>query len=384
MTQKNDMKIYYVVNARLPTEKAHGIQIAKMCEALIEQGMALELIVPRRGRDFRTLREFYGLRVDVPMTRLWVPDWYGSRIGFAVSSLFFAVRYFFHLWRKEKSGEPRIIYTTDLDQFSFFLIPFLGVPYFVEMHDAKKKTVPFSLLLNRARGIIVINGIIKRELTDVFKLKDDVLLVLPNGVDLSMFRSQESVESARAALDISKSRTIAMYMGRVYVWKGLDVLPAVASKLPDVLFYIVGGTAEEMRAIGAMDKQPENLICVGLRPFQEIPRWLRAADVLIATGTNKNAYSFLHTSPMKLFEYAAAERPIVAARTPAIEQIFPEQSVFFYQPDSSDDMVKQIKLVLGDAISRVSHFTRAYQEIELYYQWENRARFALGFIRKRI
>ena len=49
------MKIYYVANARMPTEKAHGIQIAKMCEALIEAGAKVELIVPRRGRGGRTI-----------------------------------------------------------------------------------------------------------------------------------------------------------------------------------------------------------------------------------------------------------------------------------------------------------------------------------------
>ncbi|MFY9462613.1 MAG: glycosyltransferase, partial [Candidatus Sungiibacteriota bacterium] len=380
------IKIYYVVNARLPTEKAHGIQIAKMCEAFIEQGMNMELVAPRRGRDFRTLREFYGLRVEVPMTRLWAPDWYGSRMGFAASSLFFAVRYFFYLWRKKKSGERCIIYTTDLDQFSFFLIPFLGVPYFVEMHDAKKKTMPFTLLLNRARGIITINRIIKRELMDVFQLKDGVLLVFPNGVDLAMFRSQESGASARAALGIPESRPVVMYAGRVYAWKGLGVLPAVARKLPDFDFYIVGGTAEEMRAIGAMDEQPKNLICVGHRPFQEIPRWLRAANVLIATGTNANAYSFLHTSPMKLFEYAAAGRPIVAARTPAIEDVFTsrgQNGIFFYEPDSADGLAVAIHAVFMDPETTTEQVETVRDSVSLY-QWQYRAEKIQGFIEDRL
>lgn len=381
------MKIYYVVNARLPTEKAHGIQIAKMCEALIEAGADVELIAPRREAGARSLKDFYGLRVDAPMTRLWVPDWYGNRIGFVASSFLFALRYFWHLfWKYRVRRERFIIYTTDIDQFSFFPIPFLGIPYFVEMHDAKKKTLLFALLLCLARGIIAVNRIIKRELIETFALKDDALIVLPNGVDLSLFQSQESAMSARALLDIPDGRPIAMYVGRVYGWKGLEILPVAAAKLQDVLFYLVGGTADEMRAIGAMDNQPENLICVGPRPFREIPRWLRSADVLIATGTDKNPYSFLHTSPMKLFEYAAAGRPIVAARTPAIADIFMAvggHGIFFYTPDSVDDLARALRAALADA-PVAGRQAETMRDLAALYQWKDRAEKALQFIKNRV
>ena len=42
------MKLIYLADIRLPTEKAHGIQIMKMCEAFAIQGIEVELMVPRR------------------------------------------------------------------------------------------------------------------------------------------------------------------------------------------------------------------------------------------------------------------------------------------------------------------------------------------------
>lgn len=384
----NDLpKVVYVANARMPTEKAHGIQIAKMCEAFIEAGVSVELVVPSRGKDLRTLRDFYGLRVDVPVRRLLVPDWYKSWAGFAISSFLFALRYFFHLgWRRYGRRERFIIYTTDIDQFSFFLIPFIGVPYFAEMHDAKKKNILFTLLLRKARGIAAINRIIQSELTNVFGLGREVL-VLPNAVDLSLFQNEtEDQASARAALGIPHGKLVVMYVGQIYGWKGLEIFPAAARRLPDFVFYIVGGTAEEMRSIGAMDTQPENLICVGFRPFQEIPRWLRAANILVATGTKKDTYSYLHTSPMKLFEYAAAKRPIVAAQTPAIQDIFTQQGgleVFFYAPDDAGDFERAIRAVL---INRPEAMERAENARDLIaqHQWKYRADRMLDFIKIRL
>lgn len=384
MTQDAKLKIYYIANARMPTEKAHGIQTAKMCEALIEQGADVELVVPRRGKETRSMKDFYGLRVDVPIKRIRTPDWYGSgRIGFWASSVFFMYRYRRYI-RAEchvpRAGTRAIAWAIDIDQFSFAFVPFLGIPYIAEIHDAKKWTVPFYLLFRRARGVIVINRIIERELKETFKLKDGCILVLPNGVDLAMFKSQEDISDARAALGISRDRPIVMYVGRIYAWKGLDVLVAAARKRPDFDFYIVGGTAEELRAVGAMDDQPKNLICVGARPFQEIPRWMRAANVLIATGTNKNSYSFLHTSPMKLFEYMAAGRPIIAARTPAIEEIFMYRNdgIVFYEPDDVNDFIDSIKMQMAS-----DNLERDYQE-KYQYQWLYRAEQALKFIKDRL
>ena len=47
------MKILYLAQIRLPTEKAHGIQIMKTCEAFAEQGAEVVLVVPSHRGDIR-------------------------------------------------------------------------------------------------------------------------------------------------------------------------------------------------------------------------------------------------------------------------------------------------------------------------------------------
>src|SRR3989344_4789036 len=59
--EQQRMKIYYIANARMPSEKAYGIQLAKMCEAFIEQGIEVELCIPRTLRSHISLKEFYSL-----------------------------------------------------------------------------------------------------------------------------------------------------------------------------------------------------------------------------------------------------------------------------------------------------------------------------------
>lgn len=41
------MRLLYLANARLPTEKAHGYQICKMCEAFARTGAEITLMYPQ-------------------------------------------------------------------------------------------------------------------------------------------------------------------------------------------------------------------------------------------------------------------------------------------------------------------------------------------------
>src|SRR5215475_9505506 len=61
-------KIVYIANARLPTEKAHGYQISKMCEALALNDVEVLLLHPRRyqveqAQRLHSIFDYYGIRL---------------------------------------------------------------------------------------------------------------------------------------------------------------------------------------------------------------------------------------------------------------------------------------------------------------------------------
>lgn len=374
------MRMTYIANARMPTEKAHGIQLAKMCEAFCEQGVSLTLLAPRRGSAHISLQEFYGLRVPVPLKKLPAPDTYGAgRAGFLFGSFIFMASYFFYCLFQKTKGACNAIYTVDIDQFSFLLIPLLGIPYFVELHDAKPWSARDAWFLRNARGIVAINSIVKKDIVAVFGIPEKNIVVCPNGIDMAHFGKDVSKKDARESLGLPHDAQIALYAGKFYFWKGLAVLIHAAQKLGDGAVYIVGGDAEELKKITGVDKLPDSLICFGHRRYREIPMWLRAADVLIVLGTKGNEYSRLHTSPMKLFEYLPSRRPIVASRTPAIEDIVSEGEVFFYEPDSAESLARAIERAYSAPEEVLRKTESAFQKAQKF-TWERRAKKILSFI----
>ncbi len=372
------MKLYYIANARMPTEKAHGIQIAKMCEAFIEAGVDVTLVVPRRATDQRSIREYYGLRVEVPLVCLPALDWYGrGRFGYVVASLSFMCSYLIFLSRKKRKGERFVLYTVDLDTFSSLALTFLQKPIFSEMHDVKHSTLAKHVLFRSVWGIIAINKIIVEELQKNFPRSPAQYLVEPNGVDLMAFPKIEK-RDARTRLGLPQDTHIVLYAGRFFEWKGLEILPTAATETSTIRWQIVGGTEEEFKKL-VKEAVPANFFFAGSRPFNEMPLWYAAADALLVLGTKRDIQSYRYTSPMKLFEYVATGRPIIASGTPALREIVSEHEVLFYEPDNAQDLA----LVVQHAITHGRELApkiEAAKRLAAAFSWRARAERIVRFI----
>lgn len=376
-------KLYYIANARLPTEKAHGVQLAKMSEALVGSGINLELVLPERdNRIAQSVEIYYNLHRPLNIKRVPARQFSSSWLGFNLSALFFAFSYLKFLFAEKRAGRKGTIYTIDLDNFSFSLVPLLGWPYFVEVHGSKKRHLLNRFFFRHARGIIAVSGGVKDSLVKNFGVSPDKIIVASNGIDPLMFGRPILKASARASLSLPLYSPIILYLGKFYRWKGLQILAEAASKLlaEGVLVYLVGGTPQEFKRATGFNELPKNLICAGHQPYRDVPTWLFAADLLLVLGTKKNRYSYFETSPMKVFEYMAAGRPIIASRTPANSGIVSDKDVFFYEPDNADDLVIKIKEVLASPETAERKVEGARGLIDRF-SWEKRAARVIEFIK---
>ena len=376
-------KIYYVANARMPNDKAHAIQIAKMCEALVEYGHKLELIVPNRcGAGEGSMQDFYNLRVPVRITRLPVIDLYRrGPVGFFVSSMMFMCSYVVYLlWKKITASG--IIYTVDMDSFSFFALPFLGMPVFTEMHTPKRKSFITRVFFHFTSGVIATNTLIKENIATTFKASKKKFTVEPNGIDVEQFQDSKSKSESRDILKLPLDKKIVLYVGRFYQWKGLEIIPEAVKELPeDICVYMLGGTKEEFQRIVPKESIPENLIFVGVRNYTEIPTWLSAADVLLVLGTKHNEDSYRYTSPMKIFEYMVSGRPIIASNTPAVMEVLSKDEAIFYEPDDAKSLQKEM-LYASSHMKDVHKLAQSAKTKADEFSWSNRAKRVTDFIHK--
>ena len=120
--KQHPLSIVYITNIRLPTEKAHGLQIMKTCEALAGAAQSLRLMVPRRRNPIPDDPfDFYRVERNFAIERIWCIDFIAfpflKAVGFLLESATFALAVV--MYRRQSNG---IYYTRDFLIAAIFLM----------------------------------------------------------------------------------------------------------------------------------------------------------------------------------------------------------------------------------------------------------------------
>ncbi len=371
------MKISYIANIRLPTERAHGIQIMKMCEAFAANGHDVELFIPWRFNPIKNDPfEYYGVEKNFKIAKVTSFDliWLGKS-GFWLQSLFFSFFLSFCFIFKKTD----IVYCRD--EIPLFFLSFFKKEIFWETHSAKINFMA-KIILQKCRGVIAINGLLRG-----FYIKlgasSDKIITAHDGVDLEKFFTEKSAIECRRNLGLPENKKIVMYTGHLYKRKGVNTLAEAAKFFEeDVAVVFVGGMAKDVKEFSYYFKENRNILILGKKPYWTIPLYLKSADVLVLPNSASEESSSLYTSPMKLFEYMASGNPIVVSDLPAIREVLNSDEAYFAQPDNSLSFAENIKAVLENYSSAREKAKKALYKVK-DYQWKNRAIKILNFIKER-
>lgn len=369
-------RFIYIVNARIPTEKAHGIQIMKMCEAFAEKA-ELDLIIPKRINWIKkNAFDYYGIEKNFKIRKLFCLDlipfdkYLGHLALWIESATFFIFVLPYILFKKAD-----VIYTRDKFLLAF---SFLKKNLVFEAHTFPKKYFLYSLFLDKVKKIIVITD----KLKDLFikqGIDSNKILTAPDGVDLEKFDIKETQQECRKKLNLVLDKKIVLYTGHLYKWKGVQVLADSSQYLnKNILIYFVGGTEKHVKEFKTKNSNT-NLIVAGHKPHQQIPYWLKAADVLVLPNSGKQNISKYWTSPIKLFEYMSSKRPIIASDLPSIREILNRNNSVLIEPDNAKVLADGIKNALKNLNFSTKISNQAFKDVQ-DYTWKKRAGKILRFI----
>jgi len=384
--KKETKEIIYIANVRIPTEKAHGHQIAKMCEQFAERGYKVELWAPARKNNISAdVFSFYNLEENfkikkVPCLDLFSLEKFIGPFSFWLEFLSF---YFFILIKSAFLSPRTIIYTRE-PLVCLFKIFFFKVIF--ECHSIPEKKKSFFLLARLADRIITVSSGLKEFFLQK-GFKEEKIFVSPDAVDLSVFDINMTKKEAREKLDLPEGQKIVVYTGKFKTMnmdKGLsDILKSLAHLPPNIIFLAVGGSQED---IAYYQKEAEELKVDGRVKFighvsqGELAIYQKAADILLMPFPFNQHYAY-YMSPLKMFEYMAGKRPIIASDLPSIREILNSQNSCLCQPDNPKDLSEKIAFVLENETLGEKIAEKAYQDAK-NYTWEKRAEGILGFIRK--
>jgi glycosyltransferase involved in cell wall biosynthesis len=381
------LRILYFADIRFPLERANGIQTMETCYALGERGHDVRLIVrPDTHTPPRDPFAYYGLapidRVTIERAPVSGPQ-IARRFGYLS----------FGLGRSLGPGRADVLITRDLGTASILTrIPrAMRAPLIYESHGYAPDVAaalpemltgvrpPGASRLRRlarreaavwrgADGYVTITAGLRQALEERFGTRPRIA-VIADGVRLQKGRQFEFLPAS--------AETLVGYAGHLYPWKGVDILLEAIARTRGVSALIIGGhEAEGDRA--RLESLAAHLGITGRVTFtghvepSRVHTLLQRATVL-ALPNPPSAASTQFTSPLKLFEYMAAGRAIVASDLPAIREVLQHNKNAMLVPaGDATALSRGIERLVGDRELALSLARQAFDDVA-EFSWERRA-----------
>ncbi len=218
-----------------------------------------------------------------------------------------------------------------------------GIPTIYYIIDVEHRLVPFGFLqptgkmiegrnIRSADLVVAINEGL-REYAIRMGADPDRTPVLRAGIDSQRYDPGLDGRRIREEYGIGRDDTVLFFMGWLYHFSGLKEVALALTKVQngDIKCLVVGdGDAyKELRRIGEKHSLRNRLILTGLKSYDEIPSFIAASDICLlpAHPAEKIMQDIV---PIKMYEYMAMRKPVIATRLPGVMKEFGEDNGVVY------------------------------------------------------
>lgn len=380
------MKIIYIENVRIPSERAHAYQIVQQCSWMGRMGHDVTLVNPDRagGKD---VFSYFNIP-DRPFTHVVLPttDWL-DRVPWWLKPFAYVWqrRTFIKSLRAWAKKQPSAVWYTRDPALADAIMIDRRDNVFLELHNAPHTNMRrWELIRGAIAGFIVIT----RGLHDLLvklEIPEERIHIAPDGYDPKEFEHLQDRGMARKELGIPLDSFVVFYGGSFYSWKGLDpIVESWSETDPRAHLVLIGGPDPDTKRLEKLvpSEAKERVHILPRRPRAELVSIYSVADIGLISSSLESNHSALYTSPLKLFEYLAAGLPVLASDVPTSREVLDESVAKFFLP-TKEDFHRALREIMQDSTWMRSAAEEAPEFVKRY-TWQERVSGIVDWIRGRL
>jgi glycosyltransferase involved in cell wall biosynthesis len=355
-------------------DRGTPIAVRQVLEGLSQLGYGVDLLTYPVGADIQ-VSGLRLMRVANPFRIKHVP------VGLSVQKILLDIPLTFALQRQLSRGGYSCIHAVEEAAFPAVLLGRrYNVPVIYDMQSslpeqlvtsAGFRSLPMRLLANRLERWLLERADF---VVSSAGLEDRVHRIAPfarlrewHYPAVMVQAAETDGDALRRRLAIPPDAPVVLYGGTFEGYQGLteliQAIPLVRAKIPGATFVLVGaenGSGSAIRAQAAQLIDAGVLRIIDRQPRHEISSYFSMADVLVSPRSHGG------NLPLKVFDYLAAGRPIVATDIPTHRSVLNEQRAVLV-PTHTDGLAAGIVSLLDDPerAARLAHAARAYAEERL-------------------
>lgn len=366
------MSIIYATRSILPSKTANSVQSAHMAEAWERFLSGLPVIYRTERFEESALEHFMAYSLDAPRGAKAIPvrfldDFFHTYLLSFVSFL-------------KQCSPTASVYTRSTRMA--WVAARAGRVVVLELHDP---LIPIRIAvlkkwigLGRIPLLVVTTERLKLDVIEQVGIAPDKVFVAGGAAALDYV----NVPAASLSQNDQASYHVG-YAGSALKGKGVRIVLACARKMPDVTFHLIGPNRRECDVLGGAGA---NVVLHGYHVGQHVIALLKAMDVLLLPNQpsviiRSGADIGQHTSPLKLFEYMAVCRPIIASDLPVFDGILRDSENALRVPATNVGAfcaaIRRVQKEPGFANSLAE---TALGEFKEKYTWDQRVRKIGEFI----
>lgn len=342
------MKIFMVCET-LSEETAQTTQIIEITTSLKRFGHEILLFAP-------SIRKYTGNKkfniICVPTIDI-----------FALRSIVYQFFLFIYMLIYYLKFKPNLVYTR-MGVFSIAPVLFskiFGLPHVLHLADDIVEDMNVqntnSSLITIYKVIEKINCRLSSKITTTtpnikyalhkrWNTPSNRIVTISNGANIDLFKPINP-KNVRNELKLNQNSYYIGFIGGLVQWQGLEYLiqsaPLILNEFQNTKFLIVGDgqMKEELMELVAKTNVSDNFVFTGAVPYEEVPKYINVSDVCVAPFVRARNEK-IGLSPLKIYEYAACEKTIVASRMPNLEFIEDQNTGILVEPENPEELAKAI------------------------------------------
>ncbi|MBN2010359.1 glycosyltransferase family 4 protein [candidate division KSB1 bacterium] len=206
---------------------------------------------------------------------------------------------------------------------------------------------------------------------------DEKICVISNGAYPEKYDAARIENDIRAKFNF-KDKVCIGFVGTFHFWHGVEnlfkIIREIATEFPNVVFLMVGDGGPLKPAFTKFVQEENlenNVIFSGYVPFEKVAKYLVAMDIVLAPYPNVEMFYY---SPVKLFEYMAAGKPVIASALGQIAEMIEDGvSGKLCSPGNVEQMIASIKELIREPELRKKIGDNARQTILKHHTWQIKA-----------
>ena len=360
----------------------------RAAEALLKEGMHVDYFC--EADEKLPKREHLG---NLEIFRLPITHHRGGKFSYAYQYSAFILLSASILARRSLSSRYDLIYIHNMPDIlvcSALLPKALGAKVILDQHDPMPELMMtiFNLQENRpavrimcklerwsiARAdlVIAVNLVCKR----IFAARScppEKIGVVMNSPDGGLF-PYRAARSYPATANASEKPFVIMYHGSIVERNGLDLaveaLAHVHKSIPGAELRVYGRSTPFLDQVMERAKSLGLETCVrylGPKRLEDLVREIEDCDVGVIPN-QRNPFTDINT-PTRIFEYLSLGKPVIAPRTPGIQDYFDSESLFFFEAGDAIELAQKMMDVHADP-ARATDIAERGQQVYLAHTWE--------------